>query len=88
MRCNNKETYPFESVRHLENTVVSTVKDISIRAGMEYLRPGDINISSHFDLKDQLNSIIYKRMMNVTRYKDIPHLGCLLVKGDFLTVAG
>jgi len=69
----SKETYPFESVRHLENTVVSTVIGISVRTGMEYLRAKDIDISSHFDLKDELNAIIYKQMLNVTRYKDVPH---------------
>jgi len=69
----SEETYPFESVKHLENTIVSTRLGISIRAGMEYLRSKDIDVFSYFDLKDEVNTLIYRQMMSVTRYKDIPH---------------
>jgi hypothetical protein len=66
------ETYPYTSVKHLEDTVVSPQIAIEIRTGMEYLRTREIDVASKFDLDDKLNKIIYRQMENVSIYKYVP----------------
>lgn len=62
----------YEKVGHLEDTVVSTRPGIAIRTAMEYCRIHNMEIGNYFDLNDSVNLIVYKQMMKVPIYKDIP----------------
>jgi len=62
----------YESVKHLEDTVLTSQRGIEIRTAMEYCRIKDIDIKSHFDLDDMSNWNIYRTMINVPIYSSIP----------------
>ena len=79
----NKEPYPYKSVKHLEDTVISTRPAIEIRTAMEYCRIHNIDVEKYFDLGKTINELIYKQMINVPIYKTIPkeNRGKALVSG-------
>jgi hypothetical protein len=62
----------FDSVKHLENTVISSQNGISIRTAMEVLRKNQKDIKTYFDLNEPSNAAIYNMMRNVPVYATIP----------------
>lgn len=62
----------YEKVKHLEDTIVSFRPVILIRTAMEYCRINNIDVRKKFDLKMTINDLVYKQMMNVPIYRDIP----------------
>ncbi len=66
------ELYSYDKVKHLENIAVYPEIAIEIRTAMEYLRIRGVDIASQFDLKLQLNKVIYEQMIGVTIYKEVP----------------
>jgi hypothetical protein len=68
----SKDTYPYECIKHLEDTVVSPRPGIETRTAMEYCRIHNMSIEQYFDLGNQGNEITYKQMINVPIYKTIP----------------
>ncbi len=69
---NNHLTSSYEKIRHLEDTIVSPRLAIEIRTGMEYYRINNIRIDKKFDMTRTINDLVYKQMINVPIYRDIP----------------
>ena len=71
--------FSYESVNHLEDTVLTTQRGVEIRTAMEYCRIKDIDIKSYFDLDDMSNWNIFRTMINVPIYNSIP----IALRGKF-----
>jgi hypothetical protein len=72
INVSSREAYPYENIRHLEDTVVSTKGAIEKRTAMEFCRIHNIDINKFFDLEDVATRIAYRQMLNVPVYKTIP----------------
>jgi hypothetical protein len=72
INVSSKEAYPYESVKHLEDTVLSTRGAIEKRTAMEYCRIYGKDMKEYFDLNDIATRIAYRQMINVPIYKTIP----------------
>lgn len=72
INISSKEPYPYENIRHLEDTVISTRGAIEKRTAMEYCRIHGMDIKDRFDLNDIATRIAYRQMINVPIYKTIP----------------
>jgi len=72
INISSNEPYSYESIRHLENTVISTRGAIEKRTAMEYCRIHEIDVKDHFDLNDIATRIAYWQMINTPIYKTIP----------------
>ena len=68
----SENPYPYDYVKHLEDTIVSPRPGIETRTAMEYCRIHNMDVNRFFDLRNQGNEITYKQMMNVPIYKAIP----------------
>jgi hypothetical protein len=62
----------YESVKHLEDTVVSGRLGIEIRTAMEYCRVNKIDIKKYFDLDETINKLVFSQMNKVPIYSTIP----------------
>lgn len=72
INISSKEPYPYENIKHLEDTVVSTRGAIEKRTAMEYYRIHGKDVKEYFDLEDVATRIAYTQMINVPIYKTIP----------------
>ena len=61
---------PYNSIAHLENTILTGKLGIEIRTAMEYCRANNIPIESKFDLIRLGTYNVYKQMKNVPIYKN------------------
>jgi hypothetical protein len=68
----SKEPYPYECVKHLEDTLLSPRPAIETRTAMEYCRILNMDIKQYFDLSKAGNEITYKQMINIPIFKSIP----------------
>jgi hypothetical protein len=69
---NNYIPCSYDKVKHLEDTVVSPTPGIEIRTAMEYCRMHNMDIKKHFDLSKTINELVFKQMVKVSPYRDIP----------------
>jgi hypothetical protein len=68
----SKETYSYDRVMHLEDTVLSPRPAIERRAAMEYCRIYGIDLKKYFDFNDDANKIVYAQMISIPIYSTIP----------------
>ncbi|HKO80479.1 MAG TPA: hypothetical protein VJU78_08795 [Chitinophagaceae bacterium] len=68
----NDNFVPYESVKHLEDTVVNSMRGIETRAAMEHCRINNLVVKDFFDLSIPRYGNIYRQMINVPIYKTIP----------------
>jgi hypothetical protein len=66
-------SYPYESIKHLEDTVITGQLGIEIRTAMEYMRENKMDITKYFDVSVTVNWNIYRTILNIPIYKNIPN---------------
>lgn len=62
----------YEKVKHLETKLFTTTLGIERRAGMEYCRINNIDVSLYYDLNDKGVLNAFWQMINVPVYGNIP----------------